>query len=116
MPENLIERTEHSSAEMALTLRPERTGLPFDICVSESAYVKGQRHRPRLKVFDRTKNTSSSVAIDGAVGILAGDSITGQSWKLLQEYITNNRIPLLALWNEEIDQVEYVRQHKPVEG
>ena len=98
-------------AEMALTLKPHRTGLPFEIWVSEKSYAE-IRHRPRLKVYDKGYN--SSVSVDNPVEVLAGHKITGRKWNRLVEYIKINRELLLDLWDEKIDQVDYSNNHVPL--
>jgi hypothetical protein len=95
-------------------LKPHRTGLPFELAVSERAYAGSQHHRPRVKVLDRDGQLDATVAIDDTVEVLAGTPIIGMAWKDLTEYIQANRVLLLALWNEEIDQVTYVERQRKV--
>ena len=99
--------------EMAV-LKPERTGLPFELFVSERVYATTQHHRPRVKVSDRQGRVDASVAIDDPIAILAGTPITGRDWHTLVGYIQLNQNLLLALWNEEIDQVTYVQNQQKV--
>ncbi len=99
---------------MALTLKPERTGVPLDLWISERVYASAQHHRPRLKAFNLEKRISSSVSLDDPIEVLAGDTITGKNWKKLIEYIAANREPLLALWNGTIDHVDYIQQHQKI--
>src|ERR1044071_1444449 len=101
-------------SEMALTLKPHRTGVPLDLLLSERTYASSRHHRPRLKAFSLEKGVSSSVSIDAPVTILAGDAIKGKAWRKLVNYIEVNRVPLMALWNEEIDHVDYVQRHQKV--
>src|ERR1044071_2247950 len=91
-------------------LKPRRTGLPFELAVSERAYAGSQHHRPRVKVLDREGKIDASVAIDDPVEVLAGTPITGKAWDDLTRYIQANQGLLLALWAEEIDQVTYVER------
>ena len=99
--------------EMAV-LKLARTGLPFEIRVSEREYASTQHHRPRLKAFDRQGNVDATIAIDDPIEVLAGTAITGRNWRELEQYITQNRIALMQLWNEEIDQVTYVQNQQKI--
>src|SRR5215831_11548542 len=96
----VLEEEIQSLMEMAV-LKPQRTGLPFEIFVSERAYATAQHHRPRLKASDRQGRIDASVAIDDPIEILAGTPISGKSWQSLEGYIRLNQRLLLSLWNEE---------------
>src|SRR2546425_7833154 len=100
---------------MMAVLKPRRTGLPFEIWISESEYASTQHHRPRLKVFSKQKNVDASVAFDDPIEVLAGTAITGPDWKALTDYIALNRQSLMQLWNGEIDQVTYVQNQQLVD-
>ncbi len=97
--------------EMALSLKPARTGLPFVIWISEKIYAPAC-HLPRLKVYD--KGSETSVSINDPVQVLAGAAITGKAWKNLVQYIEINRQLLLDLWEERIDQVDYGNHQTPI--
>jgi len=99
--------------EMAV-LKPARTGLPFEIWVSEREYASTQHNRPRLKAFDRQGGVDASVAIDDPIEILAGTAITGKDWRALTDYIELNRAPLIKLWAGEIDQGDYIQAQQPL--
>lgn len=98
--------------EMA-NLRPRLTGLPFNIFVSEREYAPA-RHRPRVKVFDRQRRIDASVAVDEPIEVLAGTAITGQDWRALETYILQNRELLLALWDGQIDQDQFMERQRRV--
>jgi hypothetical protein len=98
--------------ELAI-LKPFKTGLTFELWVTEKSYGK-QHHRPRLKVFDRQNQVNASVSIDDPIEVLAGTPITGRDWHALVRYIQVNRALLMRLWNEEIDQGQFMLDQQAV--
>src|ERR1700722_446126 len=98
--------------EMA-NLKPRLTGLPFNLFVSERECAPA-RARPRVKVFDRQKRVDASVSIDEPIEVLAGTPIVGKNWQAVENYILQNRQLLLALWDSQIDQDQFIQQQQPI--
>ena len=98
--------------EMA-NLKPRLTGLPFNLFVSERECAPA-RARPRVKVFDRQKRVDASVSIDEPIEVLAGTPIVGKNWQAVENYILQNRQLLLALWDSQVDQDQFIQQQQPI--
>ena len=105
----------YSESLMAmLALKPRETGLSLDVFVSERTYAAQQVCRPSLIVRDRTGNTNAAVAFDSPIEVVMGTPITGKAWQALLRYVQLNQELLIALWNEEIDQMTYGQRQKSV--
>jgi hypothetical protein len=97
--------------EMALTLEPEESGLPFTISLSQAKYVSGMQRPPRFHVYEG--RSVSSVAIEQPMVVLAGPPIGGKLWEKLRAYVNQNRQLMLQLWRGEITQSAYLTaQHR----
>ena len=92
--------------EMA-NLRPERTGLPFVVFISQRG---GARHDVRVKVALGAKAKPSemtSVAIRPVVRVLRG-TLDARELELLTRWIDLNRAVLIKYWDGEIEYTEDV--------
>jgi hypothetical protein len=48
------------------------------------------------------------------IEVLAGTAITGRDRRALETYILQNRELLLALWDGQIDQDQFMERQRPV--
>ena len=90
--------------EMA-NLRPERTGLPFVVFISQKG---GARHDVRVKVARAAKVRPSemvTVALRPAVRVVRG-SLDPRDLELLARWIDLNRDVLIDYWNGVIEYTE----------
>ncbi len=90
--------------EMA-NLRPERTGLPFIVFISQKG---GARHDVRIKVARAARVRSSemvTVAIRPSVRVVRG-SLDAHDLDLLTQWIDLNRDTLIDYWNGIIEYTE----------
>jgi Domain of unknown function (DUF4160) len=90
--------------EMA-NLRPERTGLPFVVFISQRG---GARHDVRVKVGRGAKVRPSemvTVAIRPSVRIIKGE-LDPRDLALLTRWINLNRGTLVEYWNGDIEYTE----------
>src|SRR3954452_18675012 len=86
-----------ASYEMA-NLRPERTGLPFVVFISQKG---GARHDVRVKVAPGAKVRPSemvTVAIRPSVRVVRGE-LDPRDLALLTRWIDLNRNTLIEYWN-----------------
>jgi hypothetical protein len=93
-----------ASYEMA-NLRPERTGLPFVVFISQRG---GARHDVRVKVAPGAKVRPSemvTVAIRPNVRVVRG-AMEPRDLALLTRWIELNRNTLLDYWNGDIEYTE----------
>ena len=93
-----------ASYEMA-NLRPERTGLPFVVFISQKG---GARHDVRVKVARGAKARSSemvTVAIRPAVRVIRG-ALDPRDLALLTRWIDLNRDILIKYWDGDIEYTE----------
>jgi hypothetical protein len=91
-------------SEMA-NLRPERTGLPFVVFISQKG---GARHDVRVKVARAAKVRPSemvTVALRPAVRVVRG-SLDPRDLELLARWIDLNRDVLIDYWNGVIEYTE----------
>src|SRR5712691_2790072 len=94
--------------EMA-NLRPERTGLPFVVFISQKG---GARHDVRVKLAPGAKVKPSemvTVAIRPAVRIVRGD-LDARYLALLTRWIELNRDTLVKYWEGDIEYTEDVME------
>jgi hypothetical protein len=90
--------------EMA-NLRPERTGLPFVVFISQRG---GARHDVRVKVAPSAKVRPAemvTVAVRPRVRIIRG-RLDPEDLARLAEWIELNRAVLVDYWNGEIEYTE----------
>ena len=90
--------------EMA-NLRPERTGLPFVVFVSQKG---GARHDVRVKVAPGAKARPSemiTVAIRPSVRVVRG-ALDPRDLALLTRWIDRNRDTLIKYWDGDIEYTE----------
>jgi hypothetical protein len=93
-----------ASYEMA-NLRPERTGLPFVVFISQKG---GARHDVRVKVARGAKAKPSemiTVAIRPSVRIVRG-TLDPRDLALLTRWIDLNRDTLVRYWDGDIEYTE----------
>jgi len=93
-----------ASYEMA-NLRPERTGLPFVVFISQKG---GARHDLRVKVARGAKVRPSemvTVAIRPAIRVVRG-ALDPRDLALLTRWIDLNRNTLIEYWNGGIEYTE----------
>ena len=93
-----------ASYEMA-NLRPERTGLPFVVFISQKG---GARHDLRVKVARSAKVRPSemvSVAIRPSIRVVRGE-LDPRDLSLLTRWIDLNRNTLSEYWNGDIEYTE----------
>ena len=93
-----------ASYEMA-NLRPERTGLPFVVFISQKG---GTRHDVRVKVARRAKARPSemiTVAIRPSVRVVRG-ALDPRDLALLTRWIDLNRDILIRYWDGDIEYTE----------
>ncbi len=93
-----------ASYEMA-NLRPERTGLPFVVFISQKG---GARHDVRVKVAPGAKVRPSemvTVAIRPSVRVVRGE-LDPRDLALLTRWIDLNRNTLIEYWNGDIEYTE----------
>jgi hypothetical protein len=86
-------------------LRPERTGLPFIVFISQKG---GARHDVRVKVARATRVRPSemiTVAIRPSVRVVRG-KLDPQDLDLLTQWIDLNRDTLIDYWNGIIEYTE----------
>ncbi len=90
--------------EMA-NLRPERTGLPFVVFISQRG---GARHDVRVKLARAAKARSSemiTVAVQPTPRILRG-KLTAREFDLVRRWIALNEDVLVDYWNGMIGYTE----------
>jgi hypothetical protein len=99
--------------EMA-NLRPERTGLPFVVFISQKG---GARHDVRIKLARAPKVRPSemiTVAVRPVPRIIRG-SVTARDFELVKKWLELNRDVLVGYWNGDIEYTEDVMDAlKPV--
>ena len=86
-------------------LRPERTGLPFVVFISQRG---GARHDVRVKVAPRPQGQAVRDG-DGRRPADVGSSVAGSTRPispLLRRWIELNREALIKYWDGEIDYTE----------
>jgi hypothetical protein len=90
--------------EMA-NLRPERTGLPFVVLISQKG---GASHDVRVKVARNTKVRPSemvTVALRPSVRIVGG-TLDPRDLALLARWIELNKDVVIAYWDDAIEYTE----------
>ncbi len=93
-----------ASFEMA-NLRPERTGLPFVVFISQKG---GARHDVPIKLARTAKVRPSellSVAVRPVPRLVRG-ALTSQEFDLVRRWIDLNRRVLIDYWNGDIEYTE----------
>jgi len=93
-----------ASYEMA-NLRPERTGLPFVVFISQKG---GARHDVRVKVAPGAKVRPSemiTVAIRPSVRVVRG-TLDPRELALLTRWINRNLDTLIKYWHGDIEYTE----------
>ncbi len=89
--------------EMA-NVRPDRTGLPFTVYISEKGNA---RHAARVKIASGPKATEfvASVSVAPPVELMAGD-LSPADLALVRQWIEKNRDVLMGYWNGDIQYTE----------
>ena len=93
-----------ASYEIA-NLRPERTGLPFVVFISQKG---GARHDVRVKVAPGAKVRPSemvTVAIRPSIRVVGG-ALDPRDLALLTRWIDLNRNTLIKYWDGDIEYTE----------
>jgi len=86
-------------------LRPERTGLPFVVFVSQRG---GARHDVRIKLARGPRVRASemvTIAVRPRPRVLRGE-ISGQEFDLVQQWLALNLDTLVDYWNGAIEYTE----------
>src|SRR5579862_5306630 len=86
-------------------LRPERTGLPFVVFISQRG---GARHDVRVKVARGAKVRASemvTVAVRQKVRVVRG-TLDPADLALLTDWVDRNRDVLIAYWDGDIEYTE----------
>jgi len=86
-------------------LRPERTGLPFVVFISQRG---GSRHDVRVKVARGAKvrpSEMATVALRPRVRVVRG-AVDPGDLALLRDWIELNRSVLIDYWNGDIEYTE----------
>jgi hypothetical protein len=86
-------------------LRPERTGLPFVVFVSQKG---GARHDVRIKLARAPRVRASemiTVAVRPVPRVIRG-SISGREFDLVRKWIELNSDVLVRYWNGAIEYTE----------
>jgi hypothetical protein len=106
------EEPKHGSAEaqgqalfQMANLRPERTGLPFVVFISQRG---GARHDVRIKIAHSAKLRPSemvTVALRPAVRVVRG-KLDASNLALLKRWIELNREVLIKYWDGDIEYTE----------
>ncbi len=83
-----------------VNVRPELSGLPFIVWISEKG---GVRHDVRVKVSPgpRVREFSATLSVRPQVEVLAGE-LTGKDLQLVRQWIDLNRDTIVKYWNGEI--------------
>lgn len=95
-----------ASFDMA-NLRPERTGLPFVVFISQKG---GARHDVRVKLSRAPRVRPSemiTVAVRPVPRVIQGQ-ISGQEFELVRQWIELNEAVLIDYWNGAIEYTEDV--------
>jgi hypothetical protein len=104
-----------ASFEMA-NLRPERTGLPFVVFISQKG---GARHDLRVRVARAARVRPSemiTVAVRSAVRVVRG-KLDPRDLDLLADWIDLNKDVLIDYWNGVIEYTEdAINAIKPLRG
>lgn len=103
-------REMHSQNELSLAdgtyemanVRPERTGLPFVVYISEKGNA---RHSARVKVGARADDLLASVSVVPEVELKAGD-LSPKNLNLLTQWIEINRDVIMGYWDGTIQFTE----------
>ncbi|MES1201406.1 MAG: DUF4160 domain-containing protein [Pseudomonadota bacterium] len=92
--------TEDEDLFEMVNVRPEISGLPFIVWISEKG---GARHDVRVKVSPgpRVRSFSATVSVRPAVEILAGD-LSARDLDLVRQWIDLNRDTIIKYWNGDI--------------
>ena len=92
-------------------LRPESTGLPMTIWVSERG---GAKHGLRINVsfklgakIDLEERVTVTIEDEPRV---SGDGHNNSDYAVVSEYIASNRDVLFAYWNGEVDTAEMLER------
>ncbi|MGE5271725.1 MAG: hypothetical protein ACM3JG_18855 [Thiohalocapsa sp.] len=86
-------------------LRPQRTGLPFVVFVSQKG---GARHEVRIKLAHAPKVRASemiTVAVRPVPRVIRG-TIDSREFELVRRWIELNRDVLVDYWNGDIEYTE----------
>jgi hypothetical protein len=103
-----VEAAGQALFEMA-NLRPERTGLPFVVFISQKG---GARHDVRIKLARGPRVRPSemiTVAVRPAPRVIRG-SIGAREFDLVKEWLALNSDVLIDYWNGAIEYTEDVLQ------
>lgn len=92
--------TEDQDQFEMVNIRPEISGLPFIVWISEKG---GARHDVRVKVSPgpKVREFAATLSVRPAVEVLAGE-IAPQDLRLVRDWIDLNRETIIAYWNGDI--------------
>jgi hypothetical protein len=97
-------------------LRPERTGLPFVVFISQKG---GARHDVRIKLARAPKVRASemlTVAVRPAPRLIRG-KMNSQEFALVKQWVEMNEPVLIDYWNGDLEYTEdALAALKPVTG
>ena len=92
--------TEDEDLFEMVNIRPEISGLPFIVWISEKG---GARHDVRVKISPgpRVREFAATVSVRPVVEVLAGD-LSARDLQLVRDWIELNRETILGYWNGDI--------------
>jgi hypothetical protein len=92
--------TEDQDSFEMVNVRPEISGLPFIVWISEKG---GARHDVRVKVSPgpRVREFTATVSVRPQVEVLAGE-LSASDLKAVRDWIELNRDVIVGYWNGDI--------------
>jgi hypothetical protein len=92
--------TEDQDLFEMVNIRPELSGLPFIVWISEKG---GARHDVRVKVSPgpRVREFAATVSVRPQIEVIAGE-LSAQHLRAVREWIELNRDTIIKYWNGEI--------------
>ena len=112
MKELLEQLNEVQLWEMA-NLRPKRTGLPVIVYVSE----RNSSHGPRIKFMNGYSDNLQlgellTMTVEDSPRVIGNVKISARDVKLIKQWVLLNKQLLIDLWNNKIDEVDFVNNQK----
>jgi hypothetical protein len=92
--------TEDQELFEMVNIRPEISGLPFIVWISEKG---GARHDVRVKISPgpKVREFAATLSVRPKVEVLAGE-IAAQDLRLVRDWVELNRDTIIAYWNGDI--------------
>jgi hypothetical protein len=92
--------TEDEDLFEMVNIRPEISGLPFIVWISEKG---GARHDVRVKISPgpRVREFAATVSVRPVVEVLAGE-LSARDLQLVSDWIALNRETIIRYWTGEI--------------